>query len=68
MKIEESHIWWMLLGIVVGMSAVFWSENDYRMLVLNLGAFGMVIIVWRIILRIFLKIPFIKKYCTKGET
>lgn len=62
-EIKESHIWWMLLGIIIGTSAVYWSENDYRMLLLNLPAFVMVLIVWRVILWALLKIPIVKKHC-----
>lgn len=67
MKTEESHIWWLLLGIAIGFSSVYLSEGNYRMLVLNLGAFGMILIVWRIILWCILNISFIKKYCIKEE-
>lgn len=56
MKIEESHIWWMILGIVIGVIAEPCAKGDYRMVVLHLGAFTMVIILWRIIIWIGLKI------------
>ena len=61
MKIEESHIWWMILGIIIGVIAEPFAKGDYRMVILHLVAFTMVIILWRIIIWIMLKIGLIKK-------